>query len=247
MPRVPTIAIAAVVCALSLGCNKRQDKKPDEPSTPGPTNGPTAEPGEKPTGVAEHMKEHFARVKAVRDAVISGDFEATRAPSRWLAEHGAPKNIPDPWIPLVTDFRVMSGGLQDATGIEGVALALGPLARACGSCHLDLKANIKYSLPDSPTGDSFRDSMARHRWAANLLWDAVVIPSNEAWTRGAEHFATTKLAPEKAAGIDELVENALFLGKKAVKTTDPTARGNVYGELLATCSACHELTGVKPK
>lgn len=241
------IRSALLILLVTAGCNKKPDHKTDEPAKP-EAPATTGEPAEPRPEVSAHMKEHFTRVSAIRDAVIAGDYAATREPSTWLAEHGAPQGIPDDWIELVTDLRKMAGGLEEATDVEQVALALGPVARACGSCHEKLGAEIKYQPPAAPAGDGFKAEMDRHRWAAGLLWDGVVIPNDAAWTAGAGHFAATALVPEKPTPeLEKLAAEVKQLGEKAASAADRQSRGNVYGELLASCATCHQLAGVKPK
>lgn len=203
----------------------------------------------QPDTTRAHMKDHFARAVAIRDAVVRGDYEATREPARWLAEHGAPKDIPDSWIQHVTELRVLSAALDEAENIEEVGRALGPVARSCGDCHAKLGVDISYVVGSVPTGDAFEAEMQKHKWAADRLWKGLAIPHDLAWERGAEHIASAGLRPKTMSNdtaankqVLALIARLTDLGRQARDAKDGAQRATLYGELLTTCGSCHRLT-----
>ena len=82
--------------------------------------------------------------------------------------------------------------------------------------------------------------MRRHEWAAERLWQALLLQDDDTWIRGAAAFADDPLHGEAVpAGVAPLAKKVHELGAKAAETTDWDERGALYGEVLATCADCH--------
>jgi cytochrome c553 len=197
------------------------------------------------------MRSHFLHVAAVRDAVIAGDLDRARAPAAWLAEHGAPSDIPDRWIPYVTDLRVLSAGLTEAATIDELARTLGVVAGTCASCHEALDVRIEYLPGMPPSGGDLRARMQRHKWAAERLWKGLVFPHETAWRRGAAALVEAPgelgaLAedPAQRGATTALAERLETLAWRAVETADGHQRAQVFGEMLTTCATCHAMARV---
>lgn len=232
--RVVLCLVAASACSESA-----RTSSPAPPSAPPePEPGLVASPETKP-----HMAEHFIQAVVLRDAVVAGDYLATRVPARWLAEHGAPADVPDSWIEHVTAMKVIAGAAHDARDLDGVAAAVGQIGHACASCHQDLGATIDLAaVPEPATGADARGHMLRHQWAADRMWEGLFVPSDDSWKRGAAAFYEAPLhGPETAADHPQtaLARRAHLIGKAAMTEVDPLERAKRYGELLGTCAACH--------
>ncbi len=250
MIHVRTIALALVLMAAAAACGKGSHEPTTEPAPAiAPrASSPAAAVGPPAAEVAAHMKAHFLQVRALKDAVIAGDYAATRAPSTWLAEHGAPSDVPDSWIEHVTDLKVIAAGARDARDLAGVAEAVGALAHSCGNCHVALKAVPELAVPPAPLyGESPDEVMRRHAWAADRMWEGLFGPSERSWQAGASLLAQPGLFPPElktiGAGAPELVRleaRVREIGSDAVGETDSLARGALYGRLLATCASCHQ-------
>ena len=83
--------------------------------------------------------------------------------------------------------------------------------------------------------------MARHRWAADRLWEAVVGDSDAAWKEGLDVLAAAPFdfGPERAALARELQR----LAKTARRTKRGVANPAVtYGDILVICANCHAMT-----
>jgi cytochrome c556 len=239
--------LSIVGCVLLLGsCSKRAREADPGPVAPPPAvePQPAAEAPIRSAGETKpHMAEHFIQVAVLRDAVVAGDYDATRAPARWLAEHGAPANVPDEWIEQVTNLKVVASGARDATDLAGVSAAVGELGHACASCHERLGAKVELvTPPEAPVSGDVANHMQRHQWAADRMWDGLFAPSDDAWKRGAAAFYD---APLHRADLDDghprmsLAKRAHLIGKLAMTETDPLGRARAYGELVATCAGCH--------
>ena len=81
--------------------------------------------------------------------------------------------------------------------------------------------------------------MARHLWATDRLWEAMVGGNEPAWRDGLEVLAETPL-PFTPAGTDGLARRLQDLAQDQLsRTTTLDERAAAYGELLRTCAGCH--------
>ena len=88
--------------------------------------------------------------------------------------------------------------------------------------------------------------MARHRWAADRLWEATVGGGDEPWTKGLDVLAQTSFPFRKSfddrEGLARRLQQLADQGRKQ-KTVDTLAeRGRIYGEILVVCASCHATT-----
>jgi cytochrome c553 len=251
MRGIGSILSAAIVLGSMAGCGK-PTKPAERKREPIEAKQFEVAPREAVRDIpAAYMREHFSRIVEVRDAVMAGDLAATREPSRWLAEHGAPADSPDAWIDFITELRVMSAGLVQAERLDDVARSLGVVSHMCGNCHEALDVDIDYVPGTAPTGNTFEAQMERHKWALDRLWSGLVFPSEVAWERGSSELAFVDLRPRTmpddpatAGALITLARRVRTLGERATEANDPAERGQVYGELLTTCVRCHTLSRV---
>jgi mono/diheme cytochrome c family protein len=84
--------------------------------------------------------------------------------------------------------------------------------------------------------------MARHRWAADRLWEGVVGADDGPWHAG---LAVLAAAPLRWPELGDRKELALSLQRLAAdarqrSATDTVAdRARGYGEMLVICTTCH--------
>jgi mono/diheme cytochrome c family protein len=201
----------------------------------------------------EHMKEHFTRGVKIRDAVIAGDLAATKKDAQWMAEHELSASFPDAWKPHVTNFQDAAKKLLDSKELDSAADAVAGIARSCGSCHAAL-GGPKLTLGSPPAEASgTTQHMARHQWAAERMWDALVTPSEDAWLKATETMADAPLVPTAVSGqksVDKKVETLAVsvhdIAEKARADRDMKKWETAYGEFLQTCAGCHGAVGARP-
>jgi len=126
--------------------------------------------------------------------------------------------------------------------------ALGAAAVACGGCH---EANqVRPAWPDAPlpTGaPGTIEHMLRHAWAADRMWEGLLLSSSEHWARGARvllespltDLKPTEKPPVEVAGFAQRVHD---LGADALGEQTPAQRGALYGDFIAQCGSCHRAT-----
>ena len=91
--------------------------------------------------------------------------------------------------------------------------------------------------------------MARHKWAADRLWDGLVIPDEAEWDDGVEALDATPLTLEDLPAdlqpeVARLAARVHELAGAASTAETIEEKSRIYGELLGMCAACHQ--SVKP-
>jgi hypothetical protein len=82
--------------------------------------------------------------------------------------------------------------------------------------------------------------MARHVWATDRLWEAVVGAEDAPWRQGLEVLAAAPLPFVSADDGRRALGRTLQRLATSARTLDRLDdRGRAYGQLLETCAACH--------
>lgn len=255
------LALVLGVVFAPEGCRKTEDSspapaRPEEPA-PAPASPdddvasttPT-QPTERtelddPDAVAAYMQQHFEEVSQIKEAVIDGDVEAAREQAEALAARAGQAAPPQAWKPHLEPFSKATEAARTANDLAAAAKSVGRLAAACGGCHRALEAKPVFDAPPEPEAedeDSVRADMERHQWAADRMWEGMVAPSEHAWSEGTRVFGEAVGCPQGAdpeVYPPELCRRVHALGRRAKKTQELAARGEVYGEFLQTCAECH--------
>ncbi|MBT8441548.1 MAG: hypothetical protein KJO76_04100 [Gammaproteobacteria bacterium] len=235
--------LAAVLVAVA--CNSSSDEA---------TSADIAEEHSAET-FAEHMHGHLVHVDAIKTAVIAGNLEATREHSVWLSEHDEPPGMPDAWSPYVEEMRQYAAVAASSRDLERVAVAVSEIARTCGECHRTYGASPEFSAGQRPTQElhDVKTEMHRHLWAANRMWESMIVPSNDAWQSATDMLADVRIDPARlandtanAAQVEALLEQARDLGELGAQTSAGPLRSEQLGRFLSLCASCHTLTGGGP-
>lgn len=187
-----------------------------------------------------HMHQSFDLVRAIERLLIRGKLDEAKRFAEAIAmapdepAHGA-------WAAQTAAVRERATALARATSVDDALRKETQLAGACGACHRETYGTAMFDdppavPPDRPTLDA---RMARHRWAGDRLWEAVVGDSDEAWREGLDVLAAAPLdlGEERAPFAKELRR----LANNARRTKAPAAstRATTYGDILVTCAHCH--------
>jgi cytochrome c553 len=196
------------------------------------------------------MYGHFGHASQVQSAVIAGDLEAVRSPAQWLAGHDEMAGLPQGAEPYLARLRRAAALAVDASDLSAAAAATADIGTACGACHgaFDVGPPFDPGVPPPDEGPPVVGHMMRHVWAADRMWEGLIGPSDAAWTAGARGLSEAPFEPTEVTQNAELQPTARDLarrvhelGVKAERSSDPEARGEIYGRLLAVCSRCHQL------
>jgi cytochrome c553 len=199
----------------------------------------------------EHMAEHFDQVSDIHSAVIRGDLEAIKEPAQWMAEHKLEGGVPDGWGPHLAEMRNAASLAVEATDIATASAAVSAMAKSCGDCHQAMNAVPEFVVGSAPQGEEgVVPHMIGHMWAADRMWEGLIIPSDESWANGVEVLAGAPLhsqdvseEAEHKEALDTLTKQVHELARQGGEMDDIGARAELYGQFLATCAECHQMLG----
>lgn len=195
------------------------------------------------------MWAHYDHVGRVQSAVIRGDLKRAHAAAGWIAEHETVEGLPRGSERFVEEMRAHAREVVQADDLAAAAVATGNMGRTCGDCHRFAEGGPRFAVADVPRAtDSVATRMVQHLVAADYLWDGLIGPSDRMWGAGAAILAEPATYQDEFARYTEVyaaaaeLANTLHeLGERAVGTSDPRARGALYGAVIGTCAACHDL------
>jgi len=221
----------ALFTILSLGCRAAVAEPPPEQRF------------EHDMLVRFHMHQSFDLLRAIERLLIRGKLDEAKHLAEALA------TAPDepahgPWAAQAVEVRDRAAALARSSTIAEACAREASVAAACATCHQDLGASPEFRThppapPDKPT---LAARMLRHRWAADRLWEGVVGATDEPWRAGLDIIAASPLDASQLGA--ERMPFARQLQRQAdqarrSKSTRPSERAAAYGEMLATCAACH--------
>lgn len=197
--------------------------------------------------LALRMQDHFASVTKIADAVVDGDLEAAHEAATWFLEHVTESGLPPGWPEHVTRMRAASQRVAEAKDIDAAAAATGMMLASCGQCHRSRGVQPRFPDAIEPTlAETAAAEMERHQWALERLSEGLVGPSDPAWNAGAEILRVPPTCAALAAAeigdppaIRTLAVRFGAQAKRARDVRELDARGQLYGDLLGTCAACH--------
>ncbi len=204
--------------------------------------------------LALRMDDHFFGAMTARDALVAGDDVRARRALAELAELDVTV-YPASWADPVEAFRATCARLSKADSRLDVALAVGQLANACARCHRAVDAHPALEPSTRwPAGDDASSHMLRHQWAADRMWEGLMVPDSALWVSGAEALADAPLTPRASASkravapsVSDLARKVHTIGEHSSAATTPAQRAQLYAELLVTCASCHEQLAVTPE
>jgi cytochrome c553 len=210
--------------------------------------GPNAEDvEERHDRTVVEMQRHDAEATRMRAAVIDGDLTKVREAAAELRAR-LPLEIGGTRVDgLQERLKSVTNQLAHAETIDGAAGGMGELAVACGSCHGQVGIRPP-PASDMPNGEDWESAMARHSWAADEMWTGLLWKNDARFQHAVEVWNATPLAQPHTAEAKRFVPEVLAmedrvhdLAQEAAAKMEPNRRGELYGRMLATCSACHTL------
>lgn len=242
----------------SLGCGHTAAVEPSPAATPTPPASSRAAPAKttkhlplqapRPPASAslgEVMGDHFAITSWARDSVIAGQLQPLRAPLVALADYHYDDVQTGGWLPWIAELQEAARLTSKAATLDAAAMGVATMARVCGECHRANQAGPAIPKVDDVleprAADSVQERMARHMWAAELLWEGVTGPSDVTWRAGAKVLVEAPDALDDAMpeSFDADLQEVRGLAQNAEAADSLADRANVYGLLIATCAACH--------
>jgi len=237
------LALLVLPTFIALGCGGGQ-QAPAEQAKP-------AEPAVAAADVARHMHEHLARVTTMQEAVIRGDIQAAVEPARWIADHQPTAGLPAGQEAVLADMKKQAAVVAEATDPKHAATATAMVVSYCGTCHAAAKVAVAIPEPAKPLSDNpLAAHMLEHQWATDLLYQGLVMPSEERWQKGLAAMEVTPLTEKDLPKDAKLTKEIVALGAKvhalaaqAKTATDLGTKVAFYGEYIGGCAGCHGLHG----
>ena len=210
-----------------------------------------AEPAAPAVDVAKRMHEQLARVTTMQDAVIRGDMEASVEPAQWIADHQELAGLPAGADAVVADMKKSALVVAEARDFKNAATATAMTISYCGTCHTASKVSPAIPEAVKPTAEGpLAAHMMEHQWATELMYQGLVMPSEERWQKGLASMQAAPLAEKDLPKDAKLTKDVAALEKKvhemaarAKTATDLGTKVAFYGEYIAGCAGCHELHG----
>jgi cytochrome c553 len=192
--------------------------------------------------VDAHMRRHFDDLRDVERALIAGDLETAKTRAFLLTKPAQDRGLA-PWASQMERVTEAAKALADAPSIDEGLRRETRVATACAACHLAAQHVPKFSPRiEPPDADTEVARMARHAWAADRLWEGMVIPADAQWRAGLHVLASTPLPHSPATDAQPLANSLQRQAKLELEVEEPITlehRAAAYGEILVTCAACH--------
>lgn len=201
-----------------------------------------------PERLEDQMINHYLIVTVSRDALLGGGFGELQEPLAEFAQHQYPDAVSGGWAAGIAQLQAAARKSADARTIPQAADGVAAMAQACGSCHTAAGRGPRLKhlgeAPAQGAPQSLLDRMDVHAWAADRMWEGLIVPSTEAWNAGA--LALAQLTPASrasaphAATIDRSALTEIrMLGEDARVAENDDERTRIYGRLLTVCVTCH--------
>ncbi len=233
--RITLVAMAFVTgCQLSLADAPRGE----------PTELPAPKRFEQDMMMRFHMHENFDLLRAIERLLIRGQLDEAKRFAAAIAQAPDEAGLGS-WTALAIVVRERAATLARAKTVGEGCRLVANLAAACAGCHVDAAVSPELRVyPPAPADrPTIEARMARHRWAADRMWEGIVIGAAEPWRAGLDVLAAAPLdwneiSPKRAPFGRELERQAQRARRR--KPNDSfTDRATAYGEILATCAGCH--------
>jgi len=190
-----------------------------------------------------HMHGSLDLLRAIERLLIRGKLDEARDLARAIAEAPAEAEL-GPWAAEATIVRARASAVAAAPGLDEACRREARLAEACADCHVEthIQPELRSPPPLPPDRDTIAARMARHRWAADRLWEGLVGGDDEPWHAGLAVLAAAPIHWPELGERKALARSLQQLADQARQrsATDSIAdRARLYGEMLVTCTACH--------
>lgn len=203
-----------------------------------------------PPSSRDRLWAHYARGNELVTAVIDGDLARARNAGRELAAEAASETQSAGDSAYAPHVLLHARQVAEAADIPAAAAAAGELAQSCGGCHQARGLIPRYTAAPVPTEgrNAIQTQMRLHLWAADRMWDGLVLPSDSAWAWGARTMGLEPLyqfdvglRTGNLEQAQQMAQRVFELGGRARRASDPAARAGIYGEFLAACASCHRV------
>jgi len=190
-----------------------------------------------------HMARHFGDLQDITHMLLAGKLEDARTRAFLLTRPPKDEGLAllAPQAQAVEDA---ASQLVEAPSIAEACRLTAKVAQACAGCHVQIpKRLLAAPAPEEPSPEpTLAVRMQRHAWAADRLWEGVVMGDRLRWRQGLEVLAMRPVPMPKGDGLARRLQAQAIdsLGRLEQQTDTYATRAQAYGEILVTCSSCHQ-------
>jgi len=195
-----------------------------------------------PVEARYHMRMHFSDLRMVEQLLVAGKLDDGRSLAYLLTRPAADAGLAR-WEEQSRRVTAAARQLTRATNVNDALRQLARVAVECATCHVAARSTPTFASPLPPMDRPTREArMARHAWAAERLWEAILGADDVRWSSGLALLAD---APLPAAVLSDGGTFGRELQAYARTQLDTRgsisleARGIAYGEILVLCAGCH--------
>lgn len=197
---------------------------------------------DRPAVTRYHMARHFGDLLDITHLLLAGKLDDARTRAFLLTRPPHDDGLAE----LAAESQAVEDAataLRAAQSIPDACRLTAKVAEACASCHVHVPLVLRPPAPpDEPSAEpTLAVRMQRHQWAADRLWEGVVMGDERRWRQGLEVLAMRPVPMPKGDGLAHRLQAMALdsLGKLEQQSDTYATRARTYGEMLVTCTACH--------
>jgi hypothetical protein len=190
------------------------------------------------------MLSHYGDTTAMRKALVAGKLADYQAAAAALARDDWSPSAAADQAAFAQRARSAASDAQTAPSLVVAAAALGALGDVCASCHLASRATEIPIAPEEPS-DATNPRMLAHAIASEQLWAGLILPSDASWMSGMQLLIQAPALDDPSSEVSAAARHLSELARRG-ETAEPEQRGKLFGDVVLTCSGCHERLGVVP-
>ncbi len=189
-----------------------------------------------------HMARHFNDLQDIQRLLVANKLEDARTRAFLLTR--PPRD--DGLTLLAAESQAVedaASALVQAPSVPDACRLTARVAQACAGCHVHVPRPLSLARPPAePSPEpTLEVRMQRHQWAADRLWEGVVLGDERRWRQGLEVLAMRPVPMPKGDGLAHRLQAMAVdsLGRLEQRSDTYALRAQAYGEMLVTCAACH--------
>ncbi len=196
-----------------------------------------------PNEARYHMRMHFGDLRMVEQLLVTGRLAEGLSVAYLLTRQTVDSGLAR-WAAQSSRVNAAALELTSAQDVDEALRRLARVAVECAGCHVAADSAPTFAPPPTPPPDrSTRAArMARHAWAAERLWEAIVGDDDARWRRGLAVLADAPLPSALLSDASHSAETLQVYARDQLDMRGATSiegRARAYGEMLILCARCH--------
>jgi cytochrome c553 len=186
------------------------------------------------------MRMHFDDLRMVEHLLVAGKLDDGRSLAYLLTRPTADAGLAS-WDEQSRRVTAAAGELTRAPDVNEALRQLARVAVECAGCHIAAGRTPTFASPPLPVDQPTPEArMARHAWAAERLWEAILGGDDARWRSGLVVLADAPLPAVLSHG-SRFGRGLQAYARTELDTRGSSleARGTAYGEILVLCAGCH--------